>query len=643
MIRNGKSKTGVVLGVVGAAGAAYALYKVFTAEPVRKKMAATYNEACTWIDHRYGWSNFPTPVGIALLIGIRNKLRSSNLYDTETTAFEKPVPRPQPNVETFRTADGTYNDLKCPFMGAAGARFGRNFPLEHTCREPEAALMTPNPRVVSNELMTRKEFVPATSLNLLAAAWLQFQIADWFSHGLTLEEDPWVLDLEAEDQWQENHMLIRRTRPDHTRTEADAGRPDTRVNAQTHWWDGAQIYGSNAEAQAKVRTRVDGKIHLENNLFHPEAEALKEMRSASLAGWWVGVELCFTLFALEHNAICDDLKAHYPEWDDEELFQHARLVNAALMAKIHTVEWTPGILGHPALQVGMKANWWGLAGEQVHKLVGRLSKSEVISGIPGSEVHQCGVPYSLTEEFVAVYRMHPLLPDHYTLRSSETGEVLEELNFQKIAGNEVQKIFDRTSTADLLYSFGVMHPGAIQLHNYPTSLQRFTRPDGLVLDVAAHDIFRCREMGVPRYAKFRELLNLKPVRSFEELTDNPVWREEIRRVYNNDINAVDLLVGLFAEPFPKGFGFSDTAFRIFVLMASRRLNADRFFTTDFTEEVYSKAGMDWLQNNTMSTVLLRHYPSLAPALQGVGNAFAPWNRTSSAKTVEPEVGELVTA
>ncbi|HVX57358.1 MAG TPA: hypothetical protein VHA37_06500, partial [Candidatus Saccharimonadales bacterium] len=63
---------------------------------------------------------------------------------------------------------------------------------------------------------------------------------------------------------------------------------------------------------------------------------------------------------------------------------------------------------------------------------------------------------------------------------------------------------------------------------------------------------------------------------------------------------------------------------IFVLMASRRLNSDRFFTPDFTEDVYSKVGMDWIADSTLSTVLLRHFPSLAPALNGVNNAFAPW-------------------
>ena len=83
------------------------------------------------------------------------------------------------------------------------------------------------------------------------------------------------------------------------------------------------------------------------------------------------------------------------------------------------------------------------------------------------------------------------------------------------------------------------------------------------------------------------------------------------------------MVGLYAEPVPKGFGFSDTAFRIFILMASRRLNSDRFFTKDFTPAVYTQTGMDWIADNDMASVLLRHEPSLRPALKGVKNAFAP--------------------
>ena len=65
--------------------------------------------------------------------------------------------------------------------------------------------------------------------------------------------------------------------------------------------------------------------------------------------WWIGLSLLHNLFTLEHNAICDRLAAEYPAWSDDELFDHARLINAALLAKIHTVEWTPAIIAHPTI------------------------------------------------------------------------------------------------------------------------------------------------------------------------------------------------------------------------------------------------------------------------------------------------------
>jgi hypothetical protein len=44
----------------------------------------------------------------------------------------------------------------------------------------------------------------------------------------------------------------------------------------------------------------------------------------------------------------------------------------------------------------------------------------------------------------------------------------------------------------------------------------------------------------------------------------------------------------------------DTAFRIFLLMASRRLKSDRFFTVDYTPEVYTATGLRWIDDATMS-------------------------------------------
>jgi heme peroxidase len=331
-----------------------------------------------------------------------------------------------------------------------------------------------------------------------------------------------------------------------------------------------------------------------------------------------------TLFTREHNAICDRLKAEYPHWDDEQLFQRARLVNAALLAKIHTMEWTPAVISHPTTVTALRANWFGLAEERVRKLFGRISDEEVISGIPGSETNHYGIPYSLTEEFTAVYRMHPLVPDDFKFRSLADNTLIADKAFRELTGAQAVEIVDQYEMADLFYSFGTEHPGVVTMHNFPRDLQTFKRPDGRHIDLAAVDLLRIREIGVPRYCEFRRHLHLPVPKTFEELTDNPEWAEQIRRVYDGDIEKVDTMVGMYAEPLPPGFAFSDTAFRIFVLMASRRLNSDRFLTRDYTPQVYTQAGMDWIDDNQMGDVILRHLPGLRPALRGRDNAFAPW-------------------
>ena len=77
--------------------------------------------------------------------------------------------------------------------------------------------------------------------------------------------------------------------------------------------------------------------------------------------WWVGLTMLHTLFVREHNAICDMLHEAYPDWDDNRLFNVARLINAAVMAKIHSIEWTPAILPNPALEMGLNVELVRLA------------------------------------------------------------------------------------------------------------------------------------------------------------------------------------------------------------------------------------------------------------------------------------------
>ncbi len=579
-----------------------------------------YNRAAERIDRRVGWDKLPKPIAMLVLIGLRNILREKNLVDTGRGPLDQPDISAHPRHLTARTLDGTFNNLDDPLMGSLGSRFGRNVPLETTVREQNP--LQPNPRTVSRELLTRHAFIPATTLNLLAGAWIQFEVHDWFSHGKNETASPWLVPLAADDPWPEHPMPIPRTRSDPS---AAADGPPTFVTDDTHWWDGSQVYGRDPAFAAALRSGEHGKLKLDaQGLIPQEIESHVDLTGVA-GNFWVGLALLHSLFMREHNAVCDHLRATHPELSDDELFDKARLVVAALMAKIHTVDWTPAIIAHPTTVTALRTNWWGLEGRRLDRLIGRRTSNEVIRGIPGSPTDLHGVPFQLTEEFVAVYRMHPLIPDEFSFRSLADDATLQECTLPEIGVQHVRERLTEMSMSDVLYSFGTMHPGAITLHNFPRFLQHFDRADGSLVDLASIDVLRVRERGVPRYNEFRRLLHLKAYGTFEEMADTPEHAADLRRVYS-DPEEVDTMIGMYAEKKPKGFGFSDTAFRIFILMASRRLESDRFFTSDYRPEIYTKEGIDCVEDNSMKTLLLRHFPELEPSLRGVDNPFAPWPR-----------------
>lgn len=589
------------------------------------------------LNRRIDWYRLPFLLSIANILTLQRDLRRRNLHGGSLAGMAVPEPGDR-DLRSLRTADGSFNDLADPAMGMKGARFGRNVSLKFAYGEPPEMLLTPNPRIVSNELLARTAFQPVPHLNLLTAAWLQFMTHDWFSHGDNDPARPIDVPLPQGDTWQggptnrPGHMSVHATLADPIRGERDEGMPATFRNHVTHWWDASQVYGSDETRVAQMRSDPAGNLLPDGHLYLDEHGllGLDGREGVELAGfnesWWLGLSIMTNLFVREHNAIAKHLRVDYPDASGDWIFGKARLINAALMAKIHAVEWTPAILDTPVLRAGMRGNWWGLLGEAYEKAHGRQGLGERITGIPGSEKDHHGVPFAVTEEFVAVYRMHSLLPDELAFRSLADNAVIDRRGLAQCVGRHTRDVYAHATLADVIYSFATMHVGALRLNNFPNTLRRLTLqgPEPHILDLAAIDVLRDRERGVPRYCEMRRQLRMRVPESFEDLTGgDQAAARKLARVYA-DVEAVDLLVGCLAEPLPPGFGFSDTAFRIFVLMATRRLKSDRFFTDDFNETVYTPQGMRWIQDTLMSDVLARHFPELGHKVARVKNAFSPW-------------------
>lgn len=106
-------------------------------------------------------------------------------------------------------------------------------------------------------------------------------------------------------------------------------------------------------------------------------------------------------------------------------FFRIRLINTAQIVRIHTLEWTGAILNTDFINESLIAQWYGQVSPRVAKILQSMNISIGANSTPthvNNPPDYRGVPFSLTEEFVSVYRMHSLLPDTIAIRQMSTGE-----------------------------------------------------------------------------------------------------------------------------------------------------------------------------------------------------------------------------
>jgi hypothetical protein len=111
-------------------------------------------------------------------------------------------------------------------------------------------------------------------------------------------------------------MLLQRTKADEITDPSDVKCPGYK-NLNTAWWDGSQIYGSDEARTIQLRNKHPlGKLDIREDLVG--AFLLRDEHGAPMTGfnnnWWIGLELLHTLFALEHNSLCDMLHEAHPKW-----------------------------------------------------------------------------------------------------------------------------------------------------------------------------------------------------------------------------------------------------------------------------------------------------------------------------------------
>ena len=191
----------------------------------------------------------------------------------------------------------------------------------------------------------------------------------------------------------------------------------------------------------------------------------------------------------------------------------ARLVVAAEIAKIHTTEWTPQLLYDEPLYKGMNANWNGLLGTAdptfprrspnviVHgswHLEERQERAQwysVFASGPGifglgskvphyditnpndvnGGVNHFGSPFNFPEEFVTVYRLHPLVPDliEYRDMSKDPNQIVEKVAVIDTFEGKATDAMRSRGLANWGLSMGRQRLGLLTLHNIRSSCRTF--------------------------------------------------------------------------------------------------------------------------------------------------------------------------
>ncbi|XP_042504920.1 alpha-dioxygenase 1-like isoform X2 [Macadamia integrifolia] len=525
------------------------------------------------IDKLGVWHRLPVLLGMTYLAIRRHLHQQYNLIKVGGT----PIGNRSNLVDyPYRTADGTYNDPFNDGAGSQGSFFGRNIlPVDQ-----KNELLRPDPMVVATKLLARRKYIDTgKQINMIAASWVQFMIHDWVDHMEDTNQVELTAPREVASQCPLKAFRFYKTK------EVPTGFYEIKtgtLNIRTPWWDGSSIYGSNAKAMGKVRTYKDGKLKIskEDGLLLHEEDGIAI--SGDVRNSWAGVSTLQALFVKEHNAVCDALKKEYHDLEDEDLYRHARLVTSAVIAKIHTIDWTVELLKTDTMLASMRTNWYGILGKKFKDTFGHVGGA-ILGGLVGlKKPENHGVPYSLTEEFLSVYRMHSLLPDYLLLRNlsvspgpNKSPPLLKQVPMKNLIGLKGEKTLYEIGFDRQMVSMGHQACGALELFNYPMWLRDLItqnqdgteRPDHI--DFPALEIYRDRERKVARYNELRRGMMLIPISKWEDLTDDVEAIHTLREVYGDNVEQLDLLVGLMAEKKIKGFAISETAFVIFIVMASR--------------------------------------------------------------------------
>ena len=236
------------------------------------------------------------------------------------------------------------------------------------------------------------------------------------------------------------------------------------------------------------------------------------------------------LLLRNHNRLAELIEDRHEDWDDDEIFYTARAIN--------TVSWVNALLDY--------VRGYTVPGN--HILI-----DQVFEESPNDPKMD---DFGMDPIFWVIYRLHPMLPSSiniantpdslranyqaygkYTIKDTvfKTVDFFNKYNFEDILSGMVSTPAKQASTGIIDDLRNIKYYETLPCEYEPGLFS-------VGMDMAVVDIMRGRQLNVPRYNDVLKLYGLRPLNTFDQLTDDDEVANTLSDLYDGDINRVEAYV-----------------------------------------------------------------------------------------------------
>ena len=382
---------------------------------------------------------------------------------------------------------------------------------------------------------------------------------------------------------------LRRTTFDGT-TGTDISNPLRHPNLVSAYINASMVYGNDTSTANALRT-LDGTGQLkvlENNLlplnnteFFPDGPLPNSNRSLNDPGALfatgdvranenIGLTAMHTVFVREHNRLASKIQSANPELSGDEIYNHARKQVAAQIQHITYSEYLPLLIGSDALDTYTGYD---------------ETADPAISHLFSAASFRMGHTQSFSE-FLLIDDNGEALPSVSLRESTFNPEIIHQYGIDAILRGLYAQLAEAIDTKVI-----------DELRN-----TLFGPPGAGGIDLAAVDIERGRDVGLPDYNQARIDMGLAPVTSFAEITSDLSVQAILEQLYDT-VNDIDVIVGGLAEDHVPGAMVGELFQIVIADQFTRLRDGDRFWHENGQ---FTQAELDNIRGTTLARLIQRN-------------------------------------